>query len=60
MTKLPQLWATNDGYSQLTNGNSGVQRIEQDGTLRIEQDVTIRIEQETVVTPKADTTWVAL
>lgn len=60
MVKLPQLWATQDGSSTLTNANANVQRTEQDGTLRIEQDSTQRIEQETVVTPKAPTTWVAL
>lgn len=60
MAKLPQLWASNDGTSQLSNANASVKRIQQDSTLRIEQDGTQRILQETVVTPKAPTAWVTL
>lgn len=60
MAKLPQLWAAQDGSSQLTNDGANVQRVELDGTLRLEQDGTVRILQETVVTPKSPTAWVAL
>lgn len=49
-------WAS-DGNTTYTQGNSGVQRTQQDTTVRVTQDGTTRILQENVGVPKAPTTW---